>query len=540
VTETQQMLKNVGFRRRLALWGRQFSICFFIIAALYAAVLLASRFSGKIPDRFEPWTLLTIPVGAFVLSFLTYKRPTDVELAHLVDERSGTKDLYLTTALLEKSPGQYAPLVARDAEQQAGRIKPEEVVPWQWSRSALNSAIVLGVLLAGIFCLPQFDPFGDIQAAQAEETRKVELKKSRKATKQRTAELKKSKDGVSEESKEVAKAVEKLKKDFKKSRRNDPQGNSQRLAAQQKLFGEKWRKLNQQKLNELFNKAEESNQTFGGMNKSKLAKWSRELQQGSTEALNKEIEAIKSELKKLAKTKDPVKKAELREKIKERLRDLEELASNKMDAKPLAAAIKRAMKQLDASKRQGMSTEALEALEETIDLAKMELQQVAQSAEDLQKLEKALEAIQQAKKLNGQGELDGEDMEGLDSLEDYAEYYAQRMAGRGPGGEGEGEGTGGEGIGRGGEVEENDDIDTKYVNEKAKVEVRAGKVLLTLKDKGLSDSGDAKIQYRDSIQKVKQGVSEAIIKEQIPPGYLEGIKSYFDTLDADETETPAE
>ena len=33
------------------------------------------------------------------------------------------------------------------------------------------------------------------------------------------------------------------------------------------------------------------------------------------------------------------------------------------------------------------------------------------------------------------------------------------------------------------------------------------------------------------IQKVKQGSSEAILQEQIPPGYHEGIKSYFDNLE---------
>jgi hypothetical protein len=35
---------------------------------------------------------------------------------------------------------------------------------------------------------------------------------------------------------------------------------------------------------------------------------------------------------------------------------------------------------------------------------------------------------------------------------------------------------------------------------------------------------------------VKQGVSEAIQQEQVPPGYHEAIKKYFDTL----PEKPAE
>ena len=49
--------------------------------------------------------------------------------------------------------------------------------------------------------------------------------------------------------------------------------------------------------------------------------------------------------------------------------------------------------------------------------------------------------------------------------------------------------------------------------------------------KGLSDKGDASKEYKTLIQKVKQGYSEAILQEQVPPGYHDGIKSYFDNLD---------
>ena len=81
------------------------------------------------------------------------------ELARLVDQRSGTKDLYLTTVLLEQSPGEYKPLVAHEAEKKAAAIMPDSVVPFDWQRGALQSAIVIGVLLAAMLWMPQFDPF---------------------------------------------------------------------------------------------------------------------------------------------------------------------------------------------------------------------------------------------------------------------------------------------------------------------------------------------------------------------------------------------
>ena len=99
-------------------------------------------------------------------------------------------------------------------------------------------------------------------------------------------------------------------------------------------------------------------------------------------------------------------------------------------------------------------------------------------------------------------------------------------------GEGNGEGTGGRGMGQGGKVDEDDSVDTGFKAERSKSQITAGKVLLSLKSKGISDSGDAKKNYLSAINRVKQGVSEAIETEQVPPGYHDGIKNYFDKIDA--------
>ncbi len=39
---------------------------------------------------------------------------------------------------------------------------------------------------------------------------------------------------------------------------------------------------------------------------------------------------------------------------------------------------------------------------------------------------------------------------------------------------------------------------------------------------------------------MKQGVSEAIVHEQIPPAYHETIRKYFDTLEAENEQPPAD
>ncbi|HTI50428.1 MAG TPA: hypothetical protein VL475_05735, partial [Planctomycetaceae bacterium] len=242
-------------------------------------------------------------------------------------------------------------------------------------------------------------------------------------------------------------------------------------------------------------------------------------------------------------TNDPVKKAELEQKIKKRMKELSSFASEKVNSKPLTAALQRAMKQMEMSKMDGLgSQESLEAAEQSLDLSKMELKELAQSAKDLKALEEALKVIQQAKQLNDQEKLDGEQTEGTETLEEYAEFYAELMAqlglaegegdGEGDGeGEGDGNGLGGRGMGRGGKAPEDDSVETGFKTEQSKSAVTAGKVLLSVKTKGLSDRGDAKKEYRDAVEKVKQGYSEAILQEQVPPGYHEGIKKYFDNFD---------
>jgi hypothetical protein len=147
-------------------------------------------------------------------------------------------------------------------------------------------------------------------------------------------------------------------------------------------------------------------------------------------------------------------------------------------------------------------------------------------------LEEALEAISMCKQCNARDQLDGEMFPGEMTLEDYAEMYAQLMSMYGEG-EGDGEGNpGGRGIGSGGIVEEDDSGESSFVDEKSKSAIQKGKILLSLKTKGLSDTGDIKDEeYKRVVGELRQSLEEVIDQEEIPPGYIESIKKYFDTLD---------
>ncbi|MSR56111.1 MAG: hypothetical protein EXS05_00315 [Planctomycetaceae bacterium] len=540
------LLKQVARRLHVAAIAGRVYWTFLVSCGLYAVALLVCRLCGIATEWVTLPTLLVVPAVAALVALAWHHRPSVLEAARVVDKHSGTKDLFLTVALIEKSAGEFQPLVTRAAEERAKRVKPAAVVPFEGGRE-FGQALLAGLLIAaGVLWLPTFDPFGKVEAAGQVSQRQKQLEQAKKATEEKIAQLKKE-ETEGPLSEETEKALENLKSALKKMSPREKSGNLKELLGQQKGIQDKWRKLSAEKLKDLLSQNPQGQQ-FGSLDKDKLEKWTRELQEGSTKSLQQELEELKDDLKRLAKTEDPIKRDELEKQVKKRMKDLSNFASEKVNSKPLAAALQRAMKQMEMAKMEGMdSDEALESAEKSLDLTKLELKELAQSAKDMKALEEALKVIQQAKQLNDKEKLDGEQAEGAQSMEDYAELYAELMAQLGLSGEegegegedgdeeGDGEGMGNRGMGRGGKAPEDDSVETGFKTEQSKSAVTAGKVLLSVKTKGLSDRGDAKKEYRELVNKVKEGYSEAILQEQVPPGYHDGIKSYFDNFDSSES-----
>ncbi len=531
--QADRLLQNV--RRRLSVGSVARATYWSLIGlgGIYAVLLLVSRLSAAIPDWFDSRSIVLVPALALLIGFALHRRPTATDAARRIDAACRTKDLYLTAALLEKSPGEFKPLVLRDAEARSSSIRPVDVVPLGWSRRFADVGIVVAVLLVGVFFLPRLDPFGKIEAAQTVADQKNELEKSRQMTTVRVAEVKREQKEASE-AKEVKKAVDNLQSAFKKMQPNSQKKNFDVLAGVQKAIGDKYRKLSTDRLREFLSEKPMS-QEFGGSNPEQLRKWTKDLQRGSTDSLSKELEEIKVDLQKLMRSTDPVEKAKLAQKARKRLQELSDFAGRKANSNELNAALKRAMEQLEMAKKEGLSDQALQAAAESLDLSKMELEQLAQSIDDLKKLEEALKTIQMAKQANDKQSLDGQQCDKCQSLEDYAELYA-KMGGD----KGQGKGMKGPGRGEGGKAPEDKSSKTAFKDEQSKTAVTAGKTLLTLKTKGLGEKGDAKVEYREAIRKVRQGASEAILTEQIPPGYHDGIKKYFDTITDSSDDAPSE
>ena len=532
---TFRLLTQVLQRMRLAAVGRSFYWTFLSFCGLFATVLLIARFSGlfAVPPVSSTWyAFASVPIFAGLIAWGWSRRPTLPDAARLVDRSTGAKDLYLTVSLLKTSAGSYQPLVIQSAESRAANVKADRVLPFNWQQRFWHAVWVPGLVAIGILFLPQFDPFGKVAAAKLSENRNKRLEEAKKVTELRLEEVK-HQIAEHEESNPTDSAIEDLKLAFNKMKAEHKLENLKMLSSEQKDIGKLWRQISSEKLKDLMKSSPSSDQQFGANQDEKLQKWVKELQDGDAGGVQNELKELKEQLQQLAATNDPLKRSEIMQELKERLQNLDKLAHDKLNNEQLAAALERAMQQMELSENKDLQQDAMQAAMQSLELSEQEVEQLEQSVKDLKELEEALKTIQQAKKVNDKEKLDGGQCEKCKSLADYEALYAQMLADSGEDvQEKEGEfREGSPGFGKGGEAAEDDSVETGFKSEQSKSAVVAGKMLLSMQTKGEAEKGEVVRDYKQLMQSVKQGAMEALNTEQIPPGYHESIKSYFDTLD---------
>jgi hypothetical protein len=529
-SKAYKLLVGVIQRMRLAAVGRSFYIAFLILCSAFAITLLVARLTGLTPGFLAPtnatWLAMSaLPVLAVLFALVLHRKPTLPDAARLVDQSTGAKDLYLTLSLLDTSAGEYQPLVLRSAEAKAAGVLPERVVPFAWHKRFWHAIWLPCLIAVAVVRFPQLDPFGKVAKASLINTRHERLAEAKHATEVRLAEVQR-KIEEHDENNPTDDKIEELKLAFNKMQPTKKDENLKALMSEQKDIGKLWRQLSAERLKDLMSESTTGDQQFGSNNEEKLEKWQQELQQGSAGGIQKEMQDLKQALQKLAQTKDPVKRAELMQQLKEGLGDLEKLAHDKLHNEELASA-------LELSEQNDLSQEALESAMQSLELSQAELKELEQAVKDLKELEQALKTIQQAKKVNEGEKLDGEKAGDCKTLADYESLYAKILAESGESGEEEkeGEGMGQRGFGKGGEAPEDDSVETGFKTEQSKSAVVAGKMLLSMQQKGEAEKGEVVRDYKALVQTVKQGAMEALNTEQIPPGYHDGIKGYFDALE---------
>lgn len=535
------LLDQVQNRLRAASFARTFHWWTLGAFVLACTTVLAVRLLGLLPESRQPlaW-LLVFPAVAAGGAWWFYRRVGHTAAARAIDQHAQTNDLFLTLATLSSSAGEYQPLVAQSAAQVAARIVPASVVPYKVERPIGIQAGVLCILALLVWLLPTLDPFGNVEAATKVEKSKKDIELVRKAVKTREEKLAQEVKTATERDAKLHEQVKELMASLRQMRPLEKKSNSKVLQDHRGSLNDMWKNVSSEELREMLSQSI-SDQQFGGQRTQKMNEWLKQLQQGNSEMLQQQLDETKETMEAMLEAKTPEDRQKLASQLRRQLQDMKKFSSEKASSPELENALNQALKALEAlaTKKQSgeamseaeqqMAQEAAEALRESLELSKTELQELARSAKEMKQLEEALKTLQQAEKLNQDGQLDGEQCEGCNSLAAYAEKYKQMMAGMGQGGEAERDTPGA--------MQDEDDSDPEgYKDERTKTQIQAGKVLLSIKTKEAAtekdfDPEDLK-KYESTVSEIKSGVQAAIENEQIPPGYVDGIKSYFDNLDS--------
>ena len=514
-----RLIAQVARRQQLAALADRLRWGMLGASVAYLALVFVARLLALLPNWFTPASLLVIPTTALVYAFAFTRGIPAKQTARLIDERTGSKELFLTAALIGQSPGDFQPIVLQQAEARAAELEPGKVLPFLWQRGVRDVACAAAVVAVATLFLPQLDPFKKEAARRKIAQEEERLRETKKITALRAAQL-----AETPKSGQVEKALAELEKTFQAAKPNEREANLQKLGEQQKELGELWRKAGNETPKETF---EKSAQGFGQADPKKSEQLREELKKGGTAGIKKEMKEIGEEMKKLAAMPDSAEKRALRERLQQKLNALAEGLKQQLNSPSLNAALQRAMEQLDLSKLSQLSKDALEAAQDSLNLSAAELEKLAQSMQDLKSLEEALKNLQMAKMLAAAGQLDGEACKDCQNMGDYAALYAKLCANKNVIGPGMGPNGG---PGAGGKAPEDDSLTSAFKTEKEQMKFAGGKTLLQWKTKEVGETGARAEDYRDAVRDVKQRVSEAIAAEQVPPGYHGAIQKYFDSL----------
>ncbi len=461
-------------------------------------------------------------LGAAVWGFS--RRPASLAPARLIDRRTDGHDLFLTAALLDHSPGEYRALVLGQAQTRAATVRAADVLPFRW-RVAAERVAALGVIITlAVLFLPKLDPFDFGRQRRQTAKQREHIEETRRATAERATAIQQHPD----DTKRIEQAIANLEQTFQKAEPQQQKENQQRLAESQKELGELWRQASDAQLQSAL-QPERVEQAFGQGNAQETQKWKEALRHGDTAGLQKELGDLQKQIKDLAAQPDSAQKRAQQAQLQQKLGALADAASKALQSPSLNAAMARAAEQMaQGHNNPQLSSEAMQAAADSLGLSEKELEGLGQSLKNLESLDAALKADQMARQLNAKGALDGKGSGQCKSMADYAAAYAKQL---GEHGDGIGKEAGpNRGLAAGGHVPQNGGASTDFHPEKSPTNFTGGKLLAQWQTSEVSDPGEVRRDDPGALQRNAQRVSEAIIQEQVPPGYHEAIQKYFDTV----------
>jgi len=531
------LLKRVAIRSKLVLLGRKFYIFNLIFSGAFLLLLLASRLLGVISDYFSLLSLLFVPFISILCAIIFYKPLGKTSIAKLIDEFADTKDLFLTAVMLGGEE-ELASLVKSNVLQKSENIDAKKVVGFAFVKPLMKLLVTITILLVCVLCIPQFDPFNYSGKREEVNKKKKELAKTIKYI-----DLKKkiiiNKLATGKNSELIKATINDLLQNFKSMQKKAIRDNRSKLVKQQKTIGALWKNKRKNKMSKKTKQAI-SRQLFGAdaMDNKKIAEWMQQLQQGKNDAVDREMKKMQEMAKKIANTPNGINKEKMMQELEKRIKQMQKLAEV-LKGMEMDVALQQALEQLaDLQNNNGkMQKEMMKALQNALELSELENKKILQDMQDMKDLGDALKAIQMANMLNEKGELKGEN---AGDIKKYMELYKKRMLALGMGknnskndekNKNNSKGVAGRGIGQGRKAKEDDTIKTAFQDQKLNSQLQAGKILMEWSTNELGSKGKVDKNYLKYIKQVKQGVSEAIEDEKIPPVYRNNIKDYFKDIE---------
>lgn len=568
---TDAVIRRVAIAEYVAAWLRGM----YVLGGVAIIALIVKRCFGVGRELVPMELAIGMPVFAALITIIVARKPTALEAARRIDDCCGANDLFLTLAQLKSSAGAWQPVIAEQASAKAAELRPSAIVPWLWQRPLARSVSAVAVFVFTALFLPQFDPFGAVESASAAVAVRRDLQDSRRETGNRLAELA-AMYGSAEPSSEFDRSLAELAAELRQLTADRSASGLAELDARQREIEARWRQARTgDEVARVLEQAQ-ATQSFGASDQ-RNRQWVEELAAGQTQSVDEEFDSLASDLEKLASVSDGVERQRLEKQVRQAMAELQRFAGNQLHSQPMEAAMKRAMSQLDLSRLDSdLQAESTEASKDSLELAQAELHEIANDAAQLASLEQALNAIQSAKKLAQQGTPQPSD--GIDrnetTIQEFVEQYADLQGEAGqpqpgndspPGEESKG-GTPGQQVassggqsdsdtpGKAGSTKadnkasgsegnssghgagrsvarENPLAETEFRDAREAASLDAGRRLMAMRRQGVSDAGESSQEYRELVRSLQKRVGTAIEVEEIPPGYVSGIRSYFDSLD---------
>ncbi len=515
-----RVLSKIARRARLNSFILRASFFSMIFAFAAVALVAGGRLGGFIPPGTLSYGVLLAPLAlGFAVAFFLHKAPGRFDAARMADDSLDSKDLFQTAVSIRDPDVGYARVSLSDAEDASARIKPEKSVPFTFHKRLWILAFSLLLLAVCVRFVPRCDPFGRDEARKRAAENRRRSEKIAKSVERRLDVLKNT---ATKNSPEVEKLLREVKENFNKLRKSRMGENEKSLKRAKSALDEMWRRKASERL------ADKTALSLGrklGVLGTKERAWLDQMKKRDYSGIKKEIDEIRRLAADIASTSDPAEREKKKEELKKRLEKLRDFVASRMGSKSAQSALQSALQQLNMAGMPGVNqAQALKSLGNALNLAGRELQRLQQQANDISNLEMASKACQLARELNKLKAAMAANASGLQSMEDYAKFYQECVAkckGKGkrkkPGSPG----------GGGGKVPENDKAKTSMKDERSSSHLQPGKIIASWKVKGQGKKGEAEINYTETRDDVKQDVNEAILKEEVPPGYHDTIKQYF-------------